>query len=99
MRNIISSWIRRRKPASNSEDPFLVQRFLFNNAKQLIIFDVGAYVGDITATYRDIFPEATIYCFEPFPDSFKKLSRLADDKFVKCYQMAICEVNEMLSGD
>jgi FkbM family methyltransferase len=93
MRNIITSWIRRRKPASNSEDPFLVQKFIFNDAKQLIIFDVGAYVGNITAAYRGIFPQATIYCFEPFPDSFRKLSRLADGKFVKCYQMAICEVN------
>lgn len=99
MRNIISSCVRRRKPASNLEDPLLVRRFLFNDAKQLIIFDVGAYAGDITRTYRDIFPGATIYCFEPFPDSFKKLSRLANDKFVKCYQIAICEVNEMLSGD
>lgn len=93
MRNIISSWIRRRKPASHSEDPFLVQKSVFNDSKQLIIFDVGAYVGDITAAYRDIFPQATIYCFEPFPDSFKKLSRLADGKSIKCYQRALCEIN------
>jgi FkbM family methyltransferase len=93
MRNIITSWIRGRKPTSNSEDPFLVQKFIFNDAEQLIIFDVGAYIGDVTAAYKAIFPQATIYCFEPFPGSFKKLSGRADGKFVKCYQTALCEVN------
>lgn len=50
-------------------------------------------MGDITKIYRQLFPQATIYCFEPFPDSFKKLSELADDKSVKCYQTALCETN------
>jgi len=93
MRKIISSWISPKRPDSHSQDPFIVQKALFNNSNQLIIFDVGAYVGDITKIYRNIFPKATIYCFEPFPDSFKKLSELADNKFVKCYQTALSETN------
>jgi len=97
MRNIFNFLAERKAP--KTENPFQAQKHFFDKAAGLVIFDVGAYVGDITGTYRGIFPGATIYCFEPFPDSFKKLSRLADGKFVKCYQMAICEVNEMLSGD
>ena len=93
MGNIISSWIKSQKPASHSNDPFLVQKSLVNDSDKLIIFDVGAFVGDITKIYSEFFPQATIYCFEPFPDSFKKLSELADDKSVKCYQTALCEQN------
>lgn len=93
MAKIIGSWFSHRKPAFDLEDPFLVQKSLFKDSKQLTIFDVGAYVGDIATTYRDIFPEATIYCFEPFPESFEKLCQLADGKFVKPYQIALCETN------
>jgi len=91
MRSIFNFLAKWKDP--KIENPFQAQKRLFDKATSLVIFDVGAYVGDITRTYRNIFPEATIYCFEPFPDSFKKLSRLTDGKFVKCYQLALCEVN------
>jgi len=41
------------------------------------IFDVGANVGKKTRAYRKLFPEATIYCFEPTPGPFERLSRWA----------------------
>lgn len=41
------------------------------------IFDVGANVGKKTRIYRKLFPEATIYCFEPTPGPFEKLSQWA----------------------
>ena len=91
MRKLIGSWLRARKSTSKSEDPFLAQKRFFNDAKQLTIFDVGAYIGEVTKTYREIFSNATIYCFEPFPDSFQKLERLSVNKWVRPYQMAISD--------
>jgi FkbM family methyltransferase len=82
-----------RKSKILKENAFQAQKYFFDNDTNLVIFDVGAYIGEVTATYKKIFPNATIYCFEPFSDSFQKLSGLADGKSVKCYQMALCEVN------
>ena len=89
IRNIIRTWLRPGKPSLKVEDPFLVQKFLFGGEKHLTVFDVGAYVGDITTAYAEIFPQATMYCFEPFPNSFKELSRLAKSKHIKPYHFAL----------
>jgi FkbM family methyltransferase len=73
------------------EDAFQAQKYFFDNDTGLVIFDVGAYIGEVTATYKKIFPSATIYCFEPFKDSFQKLMRLPGDSSIKPYQMAISD--------
>lgn len=39
-----------------------------------IIFDVGAHKGESVAYLKRIFPKASIYSFEPDPDSFAVLS-------------------------
>jgi FkbM family methyltransferase len=91
MKNIFKFLAERKTP--KTENPFRAQKQFFDETAGLVIFDAGAYVGDVTRTYRNIFPRAIIYCFEPFPDSFAKLSQLADGKSIKCYQTALCEVN------
>ena len=53
-------------------DAFIEQRRLIDK-EAITIFDVGAHFGSITARYRELFPEATVYAFEQFPDSFSKL--------------------------
>jgi FkbM family methyltransferase len=73
------------------ENAFQSQKCFFDSDTGLVIFDVGAYIGEVTATYKSIFPNATIYCFEPFWDSFRKLMRLSGDKSIKPYQMAISD--------
>jgi FkbM family methyltransferase len=52
-------------------DAFRDQRRLIRSAGS--IFDVGAHVGQTTLTYRSLFPEAQIYCFEPGPVTFDEL--------------------------
>lgn len=37
------------------------------------MFDVGANVGDYTKLLMGYFPEATIYCFEPAKETYRKL--------------------------
>lgn len=57
-------------PAKNA---FHDQKRLLAGVPVRTIFDLGAFVGDITAIYADLFPEATIYAFEPFPENFYAL--------------------------
>lgn len=95
-RNIIRTWFRPGKPSLKVDDPFLVQKFLFGGEKHLAVFDVGAYVGDITTTYAKILPQATIYCFEPFPNSFNKLSHLAKSSSIKPFQIALSDQNSQV---
>lgn len=40
-----------------------------------VIFDVGANVGFMTYQFQKRFPRADIYCFEPNPDVFSKLTQ------------------------
>ncbi|MBF0292866.1 MAG: FkbM family methyltransferase [Nitrospinae bacterium] len=39
-----------------------------------VIADVGAHFGESVAYFKKLFPKATIYSFEPDPDSFARLS-------------------------
>ena len=38
-----------------------------------VIFDVGANTGQSMAVFAKLFPDATVFAFEPFPTSFKEL--------------------------
>jgi FkbM family methyltransferase len=70
-----------------------VQRSLIT-APAPVIFDVGAHVGAVAHTYRQYFPQASIHCFEPFPESFERLvsSREGDPRSY-CYQKALASRN------
>lgn len=86
MKNIFDALFRAKVVERNK--PFEVQKRLLGCAADLVIFDVGAYIGEVTATYKKLFPESTIYCFEPFPDSFEKLNKSCRDGSIKTYQIA-----------
>ena len=62
--NVLDALFRPKKAKRNK--PFEVQKRLFCGNVDLVIFDVGAYVGEIAAKYKQIFPKSTIHCFEPF---------------------------------
>ncbi len=80
-----------RPKAVKRNEPFEVQKRLLGEAADLVIFDVGAYVGEVAATYKRIFPRSTIYCFEPFPDSFNSLCRLCRDESIIAHQIAFSD--------
>jgi FkbM family methyltransferase len=72
-------------------DAFAAQRALVSSPEP-IVFDVGAYVGEMAWRYRRIFPRALIYCFEPAQDAFEKLERnTARDANVSCHRMALAD--------
>ena len=66
--------------------------------KPNVIFDIGANVGQTADFYRNIFPDSSIYCFEPIPETFKKLNtHCANIDNVKCFNIAFGEKRETLN--
>lgn len=61
---------------SSVENAFELQKKIIKNAKKpIIIFDVGAHIGNVSLKYRQLFSDSVIYSFEPFPESFLSLKQ------------------------
>lgn len=72
-------------------DPFKVTESLIKKTDP-VIFDIGAFGGRITKTYRKYFPDAKIYSFEPSDDAFKRLFKnFSNDPKIFCYNKALAE--------
>ena len=84
MRSFVKSLVRHYRKRRNlrlglrSRDPFVIMRELQGPGAQ-VIFDVGAHVGLAALRYRELFPEAEIHCFEPYPESFAALEDAVAD--------------------
>lgn len=77
-----------RKTNSRS-DSFTVQSDLVT-VQEPIIFDIGAHLGNVAKRYRERFSLASIYCFEPFPESFQMLLKnVGSDTRIFCYNKAV----------
>lgn len=64
-------------------------KYLPNNP---VILDAGAHNGRTTLELVQIFPESTVYAFEPVPVLFKQLQSNAKScSNIKCYQLALGE--------
>jgi len=67
---------------------------LLPHDENILIFDIGANVGDMTIKFRDMYPLSTIHCFEPTPEAFKKLRwRFKEDAQVKLNNVAVSDAN------
>lgn len=55
------------------------------------IIDVGANEGQFAKMIERVFPQASIYCFEPIDEAFEKLSEWASSKNnrIKCFKLAL----------
>ncbi len=73
-----------------SKDPFKDVASIIGECRR--IFDVGAHVGQTTRRLVKRFPEATVFSFEPDPDSFKALER-ASPAGVQCHSIALGSKN------
>ena len=87
----LMSVFRRDRKNLKTANAFETQRLFFDSKSNMIIFDVGAYVGEVTKIYMNFFPGATIYCFEPYAESFRQLKKLFDSEKVNPYQMAVSD--------
>ncbi len=75
-------------------DESLQQRRLLEMAgiEAKVIFDGGAYIGDLTARYLTAFPAARVWAFEPGPENYARLSvRFAGDRRVLPVQAALSD--------
>jgi FkbM family methyltransferase len=79
------------KSRFSPDEPFYMQAQLLQGQKNLIVFDIGAYIGEIARKYISIFPNARVYAFEPFPDSFKKLVSISESTSIKPYNYALSD--------
>lgn len=65
-------------------------QFNTTGGKARIIFDIGANTGQTAERYLELFRDATVYCFEPFPPSYNRLrERFTNEPRVRCFQLAI----------
>jgi FkbM family methyltransferase len=77
------------------KDAFEVQKSLLSNKPVKTIFDVGANRGDVYIRYRNLFPEADVYAFEPFPESYNILTkRHGNDPRLHLHTVAVAEKAE-----
>lgn len=74
-------------------DAFSIQKELLPNNENYTILDVGAHMGSVSLNYRDLFPNSTIYAFEPYEESFNILLKNTIDKNIKCYQIALGNID------
>lgn len=72
------------------KDAFAMQRELTKPRPVRTIFDVGANRGDISHLYHDVFPEAEIHAFEPFPQTYGVLEEnFSGATFMHCVPKAL----------
>lgn len=75
------------------DDLWGIQKDLVGDAK--VVFDVGAYNGRVTGRYLEMFPNATVYAFEPSPANVKlfheRLPRLDGHERVDFYETAVLD--------
>lgn len=78
-----------RRKRSIEDSAFSIQQELVKESRPMI-FDVGADIGKVTKIYRCMFPQASIHCFEPFPQAFEKLNiSTASDANIFCHNLAL----------
>lgn len=62
-----------------------------------IIFDIGAHHGAWANRIHEIFPESTVYCFEPFSKSLRCLKENLNEEWAKIYDFGISDREESVS--
>jgi len=94
MKKLIKNLIGRfgyklQRKGSAGLDPFEVKKELILSTTP-VIFDVGAHIGSTAKQYRQLFPNALIHCFEPFPQSFARLkTETTNDSHTSVYNLAL----------
>jgi FkbM family methyltransferase len=53
------------------------------------VFDVGANVGQSALEFGGLFPEATVWSFEPFEEPYVELERATRGRRVRCFRLAL----------
>ncbi|TAL66885.1 MAG: FkbM family methyltransferase [Bacteroidetes bacterium] len=74
-----------------SIEVFSLQKLLIKKENP-IIFDIGACHGSVAMTYNELFKNPSIYCFEPFSESYYILQKnVSNFSNIKCLNCAISD--------
>tara|TARA_B100002051_G_C16544750_1_gene539399 strand:+ start:48 stop:836 length:789 start_codon:yes stop_codon:yes gene_type:complete len=57
----------------NFKDPYKDQKHLLGDIDNIIIFDVGAHIGNTVKKYKSVFPNSKIFAFEPSEKPYQRL--------------------------
>ena len=89
--------VQRISPATPTANPFNEMKRIFQHVDEPIIFDVGAHHGQTAGRFREIFPNSTIYSFEPFPESFDQLRQnTRNEPNTKIFNFGLSDRNGVL---
>ncbi len=82
-----------------SGEKYLIRRFLplIITKEDPVFFDVGANLGNYSASLLGVFPNATIHAFEPHPKNFSSLKANVPSNKIKCYNIALGEARGELT--
>ena len=64
MRNLFRNTLRMKEDSDRAQAGLI-------SATRPVVFDVGANIGMSVRRYLNIFPNAAVYSFEPFPESLR----------------------------
>jgi FkbM family methyltransferase len=85
--------VRRKAPIGWGVDAYLDLQRLLAGSRVDVVLDVGANLGETVASYRALFPAATVHAFEPFPDVHGRLAeRFAQDRQVRAHNCAVTDI-------
>lgn len=91
--NKLGFQIARIPQVSASNDAYLVMQHLCQRIPEPIIFDVGAHQGLVSLLLSRLLPNARIFAFEPFPESFAKLqANTRDNPQIHCFNYGLSDV-------
>lgn len=84
-------------PWVDTEDTALINYVIPLLPSEPIILEAGACSGDDTQSFKKIWPDCTIYAFEPHPVHYKELLRRKIDKMsnVHLYNFALSDTEGM----
>jgi len=81
-----------RRVGSFHSDAFYDQAALLRGREVKVVFDGGALDGGSALHYASLFPQATVYSFEPFPESFANVQRaVAQNPRIRPVNRALAE--------
>lgn len=89
--NLESQEMTRFRWGNNQEILDFVKPYL---PKDPVIIEAGAYDGRESADIAKFWPEGKVYCFEPVPELFEKVSfHLKSQPNAKCFNKALSDKN------
>lgn len=74
----------------NAIHKFIFEKIIKKN--ELIIFDIGAHDGRSITRFKNRFPDAEIYSFEPNKNLYDKISKLSSEK-IKIFNYALSNID------